>query len=171
MTEDMKEILITEQQIKDTTRELGQRISQDYEGEPLLVVCVLKGSFIFTADLLRAISTPCTVDFMSVSSYYEGTVSSGEIAIRLDLAAEVAGRHVIVAEDIVDTGRTLACLCDLLRERGALSVRICTLLNKPSRHLVPIEPDYCGFVVPDVFVVVTGSILTKNIAIFLILAY
>jgi hypoxanthine phosphoribosyltransferase len=121
-----------------------------------MLISVLRGSFIFVADLCRAIRLPCRLDFMAVSSYGSGTVSSGQVQITKDLSEDITGRHVIVVEDILDSGNTLSYLLNLLKHRHPASVRICTLLDKPERRVKPVEVSYCGFTIPDAFVVGYG---------------
>lgn len=152
------EILISEAQIAARVRELGEQISRDYEGKDLLLVGVLKGSFVFLSDLARCISIPVCVDFVSISSYASGTTSTGIVKVTKDLDANVEGKHVLVVEDIVDTGWTLkmSYLAENLHAGKAASVRVCTLLDKPDRRKVDVKLDYVGFVVPDRFVVGYG---------------
>lgn len=135
---------------------LGEAISRDYEGKNLVLVSVLKGSVVFMADLMRAITIPCRIDFLSVSSYGAGVKTSGVVKIIKDLDADVAGCDLLIVEDILDSGMTLSYIRDLLSSRGPSSIRLCTLLDKPDRRQVPIEPDYVGAVVPDEFVVGYG---------------
>ncbi len=155
-TNDIKKVLITEQQIQHRIAELGATISQDYEGKFPLVIGVLKGAWIFLADLVRAVDTDVEIEFMSVSSYQGGTQSSGSITLVKDLQVSVEGRDVIVVEDIVDTGLTLSHLRDLLISRNAKSVEIASLLSKPSRRKVEVPVKYIGFEVPDEFVIGYG---------------
>ncbi len=148
-----QEVLISEEQLRRRIQELGQAISADYAGQDLLLVAILKGSVIFLADLMRAISIPHQIDFMAVSSYGVGArISSGVVRILMDLAANIEGRNVLIVEDIIDTGQTLDYITRILRERGPKSLRICTLLNKASRRQVDIPVDYVGFDIPDKFV-------------------
>ena len=156
MRDDIKEVYFTEEQLRDKVRELGARITEDYRGKNPLIVSVLKGSYIFMSDLTRAIDTPCNVDFMVVSSYGKGTKTSGEVQIIKDIAQPIDGRDLLIVEDILDTGITLSKLVPVLKMRNPNSVRICTILSKPSRRMADIEPDYCGFEVPDEFVVGYG---------------
>lgn len=136
--------------------ELAQTIEADYREKDLLLIGILKGAVIFLADLIRHLSLPVEVDFMAVASYGAATKSSGVVRILKDLEVPLAGRHVLVVEDIVDTGLTLRYLLDLLWAREPASVRTCVLLDKRERRLVPVPVDYCGFVIPDVFVVGYG---------------
>jgi hypoxanthine phosphoribosyltransferase len=150
----------TPQQIEQRVGELGRQIAADHSNheEPLLLVGVLKGATLFLADLARSIPRPLEFDFVAVSSYGAATKSSGEVRVLKDLDASVAGKHVIVVEDILDTGLTLrfSYLIENLRARHAASVKVCVLLNKPSRRVAPIDVDYCGFVIDDLFVVGYG---------------
>ena len=156
MHEDIAKVLITEEQIRERTRELGTRISEDYAGKDLMLICVLKGGFMFLADLLRAISAPLSVDFMATSSYGGETESSGVVRILKDLDVPIKGRNILIVEDIIDTGHTLDYLLRILNERQPASLRICTLLNKPDRREVDIKVDYLGFNIPNEFVVGYG---------------
>ncbi|WP_277300764.1 hypoxanthine phosphoribosyltransferase [Veillonella montpellierensis] len=155
---DVKKVLLSEAEIKKRVQELGEAISQDYKGEELVLVCVLKGAVVFYTDLIRAIGNDVDVslDFISCSSYGNGTVSSGEVRIMKDLDRSVEGKHVLVVEDIVDTGTTLHYLLDNLKARQAKSVKLATLLNKPERRKVEVHVDYNGFTVPDYFVIGYG---------------
>lgn len=154
--DDIREILITSEAIRERTAELGAEISRDYAGKDVLLVCVLKGAMVFMADLMRHITIPVCIDTIAVSSYGAATVSSGVVRIVKDLDAPVADKHVLVVEDIVDSGLTLSYLRNYLFNRKPASVRICTLLDKPERREVSITPDYCGFVIPNHFVVGYG---------------
>lgn len=156
MNQDIKEILLTEEQIAGKVKELGALLSDEYRDKNPLVICVLKGAVIFMADLLRHMDIPCEMDFMAVSSYGSGMESSGMVKILKDLDASVEGRHVLVVEDIMDSGLTLSRLMELLRHRRATTVKVVTLLNKPERRKVNISPDYSGFTIPDEFVVGYG---------------
>jgi len=156
MENDVGEVLITYEQIREKTEELGRQITEDYEGKDLLLICVLKGGLMFLADLMREIQLPVEIDFMAVSSYGDATESSGVVRILMDLDRNVQGRHVLIVEDIVDTGRTLNYIIDNLRTRGPASIKVCTLLNKPSRRVLDIPLDYLGFTIPDRFVVGYG---------------
>ncbi len=156
MRNDIQEVLFSEQQLADKVAELGARISADYEGKNPLVVSVLKGSYVFMADLTRQISIPCNVDFMAVSSYGTGTKTTGEVQIIKDIGSKIDGRHLIIVEDILDSGVTLSFLMKILKARGASSIRLCTLLSKPERRKVDVPVDYLGFEIPDAFVVGYG---------------
>ena len=157
MSDSIKEVLYTEEQLQARVKELGAQITKDYAGkDKLLLVSVLRGSYIFMADLSRAIDLPCIIDFMVVSSYGGGTSSSGQVEIKKDISSSIEDYHVIIVEDILDSGNTLYDLLDVLKLRKAASIRICTLLDKPERRAKPIQADYAGFVVPDAFVVGYG---------------
>ena len=158
MTADIAEILLTPEQIAGRVGELGRQISSDYEGKNLLLVGVLKGAFVFLADLARNISIPLELDFVAISSYRSSTESGGIVQVVKDLDCDVEGKHVLIIEDIVDTGWTLkmSYLADNLYARKAASVRVCTLLDKPERRQVDVELDYVGFVIPNKFVVGYG---------------
>lgn len=153
---DVREVLVSSAEIQDKVRELGERITRDYAGEKLLLVGILNGSVVVLSDLMRHIGLPCEIDFMDVSSYGAGTTSSGDVRIIKDLDRDVTGRHVLIVEDIVDTGLTLSHLLRLLRSRGTTTLEICALLSKPSRREVELEIKYLGFEVPDEFVVGYG---------------
>jgi hypoxanthine phosphoribosyltransferase len=155
MTERMVPMLTTEQ-IAKRVHELGAEITRDYQGHNLVLVCVLKGSFVFAADLARAIDLPLRVDFLGVRSYGEGTESSGVVQITQDLSRPIEHEDVILVEDIVDTGLTIAHLMDLLRTRAPASVKVCALLHKPARAKVQVAIDYLGFTIEDRFVVGYG---------------
>lgn len=151
------EIFLTEAQIQQVVRELGAQITRDYTpDDPPLLVGVLKGSLVFLADLMRAIQLPVSFDFVAIFSYGTETQTSGQVRLLKDLDTRIAGRHVLVVEDILDTGLTLSYLLDLLRTRQPASLKVCTLLRKPERHLVKVPVDYCGFVIPNHFVVGYG---------------
>lgn len=156
LNDDVKEILLSEEEIKVITERLGKQISEDYKGKNLLLVSVLKGSVVFMADLMRAIDIPCSIDFMVVSSYGSSTESSGIVKIIKDLDLNLNGLDLLIVEDILDTGRTLSSLIDILKMRKPNSVKICTFLDKPERRLADIEADYVGARVPDEFVVGYG---------------
>ena len=154
---DIAEILLTEGEIQDKVRELGARITADYAGRPLTLVSVLKGSLPFMADLMRSIDLPLRIDLMEVSSYGGNTTeSSGLVRILKDLSASIEGEDVLIVEDIIDTGLTLNYLIRYLRGKNPNTLRICTLLDKPARRLVPIPVDYIGFEIPDQFVIGYG---------------
>lgn len=156
MTEDILKILIDEDVLREKVHELGARISADYAGRKLLVLGVLKGSFVFMADLIRAISIPCEVEFMAVSSYHSGVKTSGVVKIIKDIDINPQDYDILVVEDILDSGLTLFYLKNLLLQRGANAIRIAALLDKPARRQADIAADYKGFEVPDEFVVGYG---------------
>jgi len=156
MHNDILKVLLTEEELKAKTQELADQISEYYKGRPLLVVTVLKGSFVFAADLMRALSIPAEIDFMVLSSYGASTQTSGVVQIRKDLDRDIKDLDILVVEDILDSGMTLSYLKKILLTRGAKSVRICTILNKPSRRKADITADYVGFDIPDEFVVGYG---------------
>jgi len=153
---DIQEVLYSQETIQKKVEELGAAISRDYEGRNPLVICVLKGAFIFMADLSKNISIPIELDFMAVSSYGNATRSSGEVKIIKDLDASVEGRDVLIVEDIIDSGLTLSYLIDVLERRNALSVNVVALFDKPGRRTVDLNADYTGFTIPDAFVVGYG---------------
>jgi len=150
------EVLLTEQQIRDKVAELAAAVSADYAGRQLLIVGVLNGATVFTADLLRNLAVPAELDFIGVASYGDCTESSGECEFTKSVDRELGERHVLVVEDIVDTGRTVAAIVECLKAKGAASVKVCTLLDKPSRREVDFQADYTGFAIPDKFVVGYG---------------
>lgn len=156
MHPDIEKVLFTEEEVHQRVKELADQINRDYAGTEVVLVCILRGSYIFTADLSRYLTVPTTIDFMSVSSYGSGTVSTGAIQVKKDLSDDPAGKHLILVEDILDTGNTLFALKNLLLHRKAASIRICTLLNKPSRREKSINADYVGYEVPNSFVVGYG---------------
>lgn len=149
-------IVITEEEIKKRVAELGAQITEDYKDRDLFIICILKGASIFMADLIRQIKTPLEIDFMSLSSYGASTKTSGVVRMLRDLDREIAGKHILVVEDIVDTGLTLSYLRENLMVRKPASLKICTFLDKPSRRQVELEPDYCGIEIEDFFVVGYG---------------
>ncbi len=149
-------VLIPEEDIEKRVRELADEISRDYAGEEVLLICILKGSVFYTCELAKRLSVPVKLDFMSVSSYGSGTVSSGRVKIIKDLDDSIEGKNVIVVEDIIDSGRTLAHLLAVLNVRAPKSIKLCTLLDKPDRREVPVKVDYVGFTIPDAFVVGYG---------------
>ena len=154
--DDIQEVLFSEEQLKNRVREIAQQITADYQGKEIMLISVLRGSFVFMADLCRAIDLPCTVDFMAVSSYGKGTKSSGQVQITKDLSEDITDRHIIVVEDILDSGNTLSYLLKILENRHPASIRLCTLLDKPDRRVKPVEVHYSGFTIPDAFVVGYG---------------
>ena len=156
LEKDIESVLFSEEQLKQRVREIAAEIEKDYAGKEIMLISVLRGSFVFMADLCRAIDLPCTLDFMSVSSYGKGTTSSGQVQITKDLSEDISGRHVIVIEDILDSGNTLSYLLKLLENRHPASIRLCTLLDKPDRRVKPVQVHYSGFTIPDAFVVGYG---------------
>lgn len=156
MIDDVQEILFSEEQLRQRVQELGAQITKDYAGKAPVLASVLRGSYIFMADLTRAIQLPIHVDFMAVSSYGSGTKSSGQVQITKDLSDDIEGRDLIIVEDILDSGNTLYYLMQILQARAPASIRLCTLLDKPERRTKPITADYCGFSIPDAFVVGYG---------------
>lgn len=156
MVNDVKDILFDEAQLVEKVKELGKKITEDYAGEDLLVIGILKGANVFMGDLIRQIKLPINIDFMAVSSYGHSTESSGVVKINKDLDAEIENRNVLIVEDIVDTGLTLKYLAENLNSRGPKSLKICSLLDKPERRKVQITIDYKGFDIPDVFIVGYG---------------
>ncbi|MEW8978432.1 MAG: hypoxanthine phosphoribosyltransferase [Symbiobacterium sp.] len=156
MQQDIERVLITEAEIKAKVAELGAQISRDFAGKDLVVVGILKGAALFCSDLFRAITIPAELDFMRISSYGAATKSTGVHRVLLDLDYTLEGRHVLIVEDIVDTGLTIKFLKEYLSQRGPASLKVAALLDKPSRRKVPVTVDYCGFEVPDFFVVGNG---------------
>lgn len=149
-------VMISEESVDKRTKELGEQISNDYAGKEIHLICILKGSVFFCCELAKRITIPVTLDFMSVSSYGDETVSSGRVKIVKDLDETLQGKNVIIIEDIIDSGRTLAFLADLLKSKGPESLKICTLLDKPDRRVTDVNVDYVGFEIPDEFVVGYG---------------
>ena len=159
---EIKKVLFSAEEIKTRVAELGKILTEDYKNKNPLLICPLKGSIMFFSDIVREIKIPCEIDFMTVSSYNSNTVSSGEIKILKDLTENINGRHVLIIEDIIDTGLTLYNLKKMLSSRNPESLKICTLLDKPSRRIADIKGDYCGFVIPDKFVVGYGMDLNEK---------
>lgn len=149
-------VLITEEEIRTATKALGKQISDSFDGRPILLVSILKGAFVFLADLCREITVPCEIGFMAAKSYYSGTQSSGNVKITMDLDQDISKYHVIIVEDIIDTGRTLKDVVALLRARNPISLKVVTLLDKPSRRLVDFSADVSLFTIPDHFVIGYG---------------
>ncbi len=156
MEQYVDKVLITEKEIMDKVKELGAKISKDYKDKDVLFVCVLKGAIMFMSDLSKYIDIPMDMDFMAVSSYGASTQSSGVVRIIKDLDASIENRHVVIIEDIIDSGLTLSYLIKNLQSRKPASLKICTLLDKPARRTAEIKPDYSGFVIDDHFVVGYG---------------
>ena len=152
----IKRIAITKEEIEKAVKKAGKIIDGWYDGRPILLVSVLKGAFVFLADLARAISVPCEIDFMSAKSYYNGLSSSGTVSIKMDLDHDIQNYHVVIVEDIIDSGRTLKDIANLLKARNPLSLRIVSLLDKPDRRVVEIKPDVVLFTIPDFFVIGYG---------------
>ena len=155
MAESIK-VLVPEEEVDARIRALGEQISKDYEGKQIHLICVLKGGVFFMCELAKRITVPVSMDFMCVGSYGDGTKSSGVVRIAKDLDESIEGKDVLIVEDIIDSGRTLKYLSDILKSRGAKSVRICTLLDKPERRVVDVKVDYTGYNIPDEFVVGYG---------------
>ena len=156
LEQDIERIFFSAEEIDKRLEEMAGEINRDYAGKELMLISVLRGSFVFMADLTRKITLPCTVDFLAVSSYGKGTTSSGQVQITKDLSDDIEGKDILVVEDILDSGNTLSYLMKLLRARHPASIRLCTLLDKPERRVVPVEVDYVGFTIPDGFVVGYG---------------
>lgn len=156
MDNDVKEVLIDQETLQNRIKELGEKISKDYVGKDLLLICVLKGAVLFMADLAQNIDIPLEMDFMDVSSYGDSTQSSGVVKIIKDLDASIEGKDLLIVEDIVDSGLTLSYLVDLLKGRGVRSLKICSLLDKPTGRIGQVDINYTGFEVPDAFVVGYG---------------
>ena len=156
LDKDIQEILFTQEQLEQRICQIAEEITRDYQGRELVLISVLRGSFIFMADLCRHIKLPCTIDFMSVSSYGKGTSSSGQVQITKDLSDSIEGKDLLVIEDILDSGNTLHYLLKVLEQRGPASIRLCTLLDKPERRVKPVKVHYSGFTIPDAFVVGYG---------------
>ncbi len=156
MREDMAYILLSREQIAQRVKELGECIRRDFEGKKPLMVCILKGSVVFFSDLIRSVDMPLEIEFMTASSYGSATVSSGEVKVVGALDEKIRDRHVILVEDIIDSGRTIAYIKADMLNKGVKSLTVCTLLDKPSRRVSDVQPDYTGFEVPDAFVVGYG---------------
>lgn len=152
----VKDVLISERAIQKKIQELGRKISKDYRGKELVIVAIMRGAMLFLADLVRHISVPAAIDFMFVTSYKKASKSSGAIRIIKDLKEDIEDKYVLIVEDIVDTGLTFSYLKKYLKAHNPKSIRICTLLDKPSRRLIKVKPNYVGFTIPDEFVVGYG---------------
>ena len=152
----IKRVIISEEEIREAVKKAGEEISNSYDGRPILLVSILKGSFVFMADLCRAVTVPCEIGFMCAKSYYNGTASTGKVTITMDLEQDISKYHVVIVEDIVDTGRTLSDIVKMLRARNPLSLRVVTLLDKPDRRIVDFKADISLFTIPDYFVVGYG---------------
>lgn len=153
---ELRKVLVSKAELESRVRELGAAISRDYEGKELVLIGILKGAAVFMADLMREITFPVAIDYMSVSSYGSSSTTSGVITIKQDINTDIRGKHVLLVEDLIDTGLTLQHLRQLFALREAASVSICTILSKPSRRLADIPIDYCGIEIPDEFVVGYG---------------
>ena len=149
-------VLFTEEEVDKKIRELGARISEDMKGEQLKIICILKGASFFACELAKRITVPVAIDFMSLSSYVDGTKSSGVVKVVKELDSPVEGENVLIVEDIIDSGRTLSYLLEDMKKRGAKSVKLCALLSKPDRREVEVPVDYLGYTIPDEFVVGYG---------------
>ncbi len=149
-------VLVPEEEVNQRIKDLGEQISKDYEGKQIHMICILKGGVFFMCELAKRISVPVTMDFMSVSSYGDGTVSSGVVRIAKDLDESLEGKDVLIVEDIIDSGRTLYYLIDVLQKRNPNSIKLCTLLDKPERRVKDVKVDYVGLDIPDEFVVGFG---------------
>lgn len=152
----IKRILISKEEIDEAIKKAGEEISKSYDGRPILLVSILKGAFVFMADLCRAITVPCEIGFMCAKSYYSGTVSTGVVQITMDLEQDISKYHVIIVEDIIDTGRTLNDVVKMLKARNPISLKVVTLLDKPSRRIVDFKADISLFEIPDYFVIGYG---------------
>lgn len=148
----LDDILVNEEDLRNRVAELGEQISSDYQGESLHLICILRGGILFLTDLMRQITIPNTIDFMVVSSYGAARKTTGQVRITLDLQENIQGRHVLLVEDIVDSGYTIASVLEFLETRHPASLRVCTLLNKPERREVDVPIHYCGFIIPNKFV-------------------
>ena len=148
MAETIK-VLVSEEEVEKRIRDLGEKISKDYEGKQVHLICVLKGGVFFMCELAKRITVPVSMDFMSVSSYGDGTTSSGVVKIAKDLDESLEGKDVLVVEDIIDSGRTLSYLLEILKKRNPNSMKLCTLLDKPERRVMDVNVDYVGFNIPD----------------------
>ena len=149
-------VMLSEEEINSRIAELGEQISRDYEGKEIFLICILKGASFFACELAKRITVPVNIDFMKVSSYGGGTVSSGQVSIKMDVSESIAGKEVLIVEDIIDSGNTLNLLPKILMERGPKSIRLCALLDKPDRREVDVKMDYVGFRIPEKFVVGYG---------------
>ncbi len=156
LDKDIEKVLISEEDLHNKVKELGKQISADYKGKKLLVIGILKGSVVFLSDLIREIDGDVEIEFMVVSSYGSGTSTSNSLNIRLDLTCPIDGKHILIAEDILDSGNTLSKVKNMLLQRQPASFKIAALLDKPSRRQTPVDIDYCGFSIPDEFVVGYG---------------
>ena len=149
-------VLLSEEEVDKRIKEIADQINKDYEGKEVHLICILKGGVFFTCELAKRLTVPVSMDFMSVSSYGSGTESSGVVRIVKDLDESIAGKNVLIVEDIIDSGRTLAYLIEILKQRNPESIHLCTLLDKPERRVLPFQANYVGFTIPDAFVVGYG---------------
>lgn len=158
------QVLISQEELQNRTKELGKQLTQDYKGKQIHMICVLKGGVMFMSDLSKEIpmDVPVSMDFMAVSSYGDKTTSSGIVKIVKDLDESIEGKDVLIVEDIIDSGRTLSYLVQILKERKPSSIKICTLLDKPDRRVVDVDVDYVGFEIPDLFVLGYGLDYMQN---------
>ena len=152
----IKRVLVTKEEIEAAIEKAGKEIDKIYDGRPILLVSILKGAFVFMADICRAVSVPCEIGFMCAKSYYQGTTSTGVVKITMDLDQDISNYHVVIVEDIIDTGRTLNDIVNMLKQRNPLSLHVVTLLDKPSRRVVDFKADYALFTIPDHFVIGYG---------------
>ena len=155
-TSKIKRVVITKEEIAAAIEQAGREIDKIYDGRPILLVSILKGAFVFMADLCRAVSVPCEIGFMCAKSYYSGTVSTGVVKITMDLDQDISNYHVVIVEDIIDTGRTLYDVVKMLKQRNPISLHVVTLLDKPSRRMVEFNADLALFTIPDFFVIGYG---------------
>lgn len=156
MLNDLESVMFDEKALAKRVAELGQEITRDYAGKEVILVGILKGAAVFFTDLIREVKLPVRIDFIIASSYGDGVETSGRVEIKKDLENDIAGKHVILVEDIIDSGITMNCLIDILKKRNPANVKLCSLLTKESRRQVPVTIDYCGFEVPDEFLVGYG---------------
>ena len=152
----IKRVIISQEEIQGALKKAGELVDSLYDGKPILLVSILKGAFVFMADVCRAVSVPCEIAFMCAKSYYEGTQSSGVVKITMDLDKDIADYHVVIVEDIIDTGRTLNDIVKMLKSRKPATIHVITLLDKPSRRIVDFKPDLALFTIPDYFVIGYG---------------
>lgn len=162
LMDDVESVMFTPEEIQKKVAELGKKISSDYDGKEIIVVGILKGAAVFTTDLIRSISRPVRLDFMIASSYGNGATSSGNVKIKKDLEVDIKGKDVLICEDIIDTGITMSNLLKVLKTREPASLRLCAMLSKPSRRQAEVNIDYCGFEVPDEFLVGYGLDYAEN---------
>ena len=156
MYSDVKKVLFDKETVRKRVEELGRELSDIYRGEPLVMVCTLRGACIFFADLIREMDIPMEIDFLQASSYGDGTETSGVVKINKDISTDIFGKNVVIVEDITDSGVTMHALLKVLRTRGAKTLKVCTLLDKPARRRVDFVPDYIGFSIPDEFIIGYG---------------